>query len=156
MSDVGGDGATDLRAVIDRWAALVKATSDDPPDSILRPPASEAAIAALEARLGTTLPPSYRAFLTISDGAAAFPAWGLVAGAPGSDPSGATGLRDAATVDRPDPDVAVCAAHALISMASPRTPEALDRLSASSDPQARALAEHWEAAWARRAVMPHS
>ena len=71
--------------MIDRWAALVKATSDDPPDSILRPPASEAAIAALEARLGTTLPPSYRAFLAISDGAAAFPGWGLVAADPGSD-----------------------------------------------------------------------
>lgn len=99
MSDVGGDGATDVRAVIDRWAALVKATSDDPPDSILRPPASEAAIAALEARLGTILPPSYRGFLAISDGAAAFPVWGLVAGDADVGPSGATGLRDAATVD---------------------------------------------------------
>jgi HEAT repeat protein len=91
--------ATDLRAVIDRWASLVKATSDDPPDSIVRPPASQAAIAALEARIGTTLPPSYRAFLAISDGAAAFPAWGLVAGDPDSDRPGATGLRDTATVD---------------------------------------------------------
>jgi len=99
MSDVVGDGATDLRAVIDRWAALVKATSDDPPDSILRPPASEAAIAALEARLGATLPPSYRGFLAISDGAAAFPVLGLVAEDPGSVAIGATGLRDAARVD---------------------------------------------------------
>jgi HEAT repeat protein len=99
MSDAGGDGATDLRAVIDRWATLVKATSDDPPDSILRPPASEEAIVALEARLGATLPPSYRAFLAITDGAAAFPAWGNVVADPGSDPSRATGLRDTATVD---------------------------------------------------------
>ena len=98
-SDEGEASATDLRAVIDRWAALVKATSDDPPDSILRPPASEAAIAALEERLGTTLPPSYRAFLAISDGAAAFPAWGVVAADPDADPSLATGLRDTATVD---------------------------------------------------------
>jgi HEAT repeat protein len=99
MTDAGEASATDVRVLIDRWAAMVKATSDDPPDSILRPGASEAAIAALEARLGTSLPPSYRAFLAISDGAAAFPAWGVVAADPGSDPTGATGLHDAATVD---------------------------------------------------------
>ena len=52
MSD-GGDAATDLREVIARWAALVQATSDEPSEPILRPPASEAAIAALEERLGT-------------------------------------------------------------------------------------------------------
>ena len=98
MGDTDGYRATDLRALIDRWAAAVKETSDDPPDTILRPPATDAAIAALEARLGTTLPPSYRAFLAVSDGAAAFPAWGLVAADPGSDPSAATGLHDAATV----------------------------------------------------------
>ncbi len=63
---------------------------------------------------------------------------------------GADGLRDLrdpaatepllAAVDHPDPDVAVCAAHALISMASPRTPEALARLATNPDEQARALA----------------
>ena len=57
---------------------------------------------------------------------------------------GADGLRDLrdpaatepllAAVDHPDPDVAVCAAHALISMASPRTPEALARLCGEPGP----------------------
>ena len=66
---------------------------------------------------------------------------------------GADGLRDLrdpaateqllAAVDHPDPDVAVCATHALISMASPRTPEALGRLAANADPHARALAVRW-------------
>jgi len=98
MSDTGGARATDLRVEIERWAALVKATSDDPPAAILRPPASEAAIAALEARLGTALPPSCRDFLGISDGATAFPGWGVVSGDEAAALPAATGLRDAATV----------------------------------------------------------
>jgi HEAT repeat protein len=86
-----------MRALIDRWDQLVRATSDDPPGSFLKPPATEAEIAALETRLGTPLPPSYRAFLAISDGADAFPIWGAVSqGAVLTTP---TGLRDAATVD---------------------------------------------------------
>ena len=77
---------------------------------------------------------------------------------------GADGLRDLrdpaatepllAAVDHTDPDVAVCATHALISMASPRTPEALARLATNPDPQARALASYWEASWARRPPTP--
>jgi cell wall assembly regulator SMI1 len=68
----------ELGELIERWDGLVKATSDDPPETFLQPPASEAEIAALEARLGTNLPPSYRAFLAISNGADAFPIWGKV------------------------------------------------------------------------------
>jgi HEAT repeat protein len=96
MGDAGA-AANDLAGLIERWAALVKATSDDPPESILQPPATETAIAALEERLGVALPPSYRAFLALSDGAAAFPIWGLV----GQEPAitGPTGLRSTATVD---------------------------------------------------------
>jgi HEAT repeat protein len=70
---------------------------------------------------------------------------------------GADGLRDLrdpaatdallAAVEHPAPDVAVCATHALISMASPRTPEALDRLAANPDPQAHALAVRWQGIW---------
>ena len=106
-----------------------------------------------------------RALARLRDGRALAPLLELLASAdPATAFRGADGLRDLrdaaatepllAAVDHPDPDVAVCATHALISMASPRTPEALSRLSASPDPQARALAAHWEAAWARRAVMP--
>src|SRR4029077_554525 len=72
---------------------------DEPSEPILRPPASDAAIAALEERLGTTLPPSYRAFLAISDGAAAFPGWGPVSGSRDTDTNAASGLRDATHVD---------------------------------------------------------
>lgn len=97
MDDRVSTGASDLSALVERWAVVVKATSDDPPETILRPPASETAIAVLEARLGTTLPPSYRAFLAISDGAEAFPGWGLVRSDWVTD--GPSGLRGAATVD---------------------------------------------------------
>ena len=57
-------------------------------------------------------------------------------------PTGDRALLDA--VDHADPDVAVCATHALISMASPRTPEALERLAANPDQQARRLAAAWQ------------
>jgi HEAT repeat protein len=97
MADRAQAGMTDLRALIERWAAAVKATTDDPPETILRPPATEAAIAALEARLGSVLPPSYRAFLAISDGADAFPGWGAVTTAWVT--SGPSGLRGADDVD---------------------------------------------------------
>ena len=46
--------------------------------SVLREPASEADVVALEERLGQPLPPSYRAFLLLSDGAWAQPGYGLV------------------------------------------------------------------------------
>ncbi len=106
-----------------------------------------------------------RALARLRDGRALAPLLELLASAdPAAAFRGADGLRDLrdaaatepllAAVDHPDPDVAVCATHALISMASPRTPEALARLAANPDAQARALAAHWEAAWARRAVMP--
>jgi HEAT repeat protein len=76
---------------------------------------------------------------------------------------GADGLRDLrdpratdallAAVDHADPDVAACATHALISMASQRTPEALERLAASPDDQARRLATDWQSTWSRRAAL---
>jgi HEAT repeat protein len=97
VSEAARNPATDLRALIDRWDRLVVATSDDPPETFLKPPATQADIAALEARLGTPLPPSYRAFLAISNGADAFPIWGSVNQA--SVLTSPTGLRDAATVD---------------------------------------------------------
>jgi len=97
VSETAGDPATDLRALIERWDRLVKATSDDPPETFLRPPATEAEITALEAKIGTPLPPTYRAFLAISNGADAFPIWGAVSrDAVLTSP---TGLRDAAAVD---------------------------------------------------------
>ena len=81
----------------DRWDQLIRAVSDDPPATYLKPPATEADVAALEARIGATLPPSYRAFLAVTNGADAMPGWGAVAGEP--DSAASTGLRDTAHVD---------------------------------------------------------
>ena len=89
--------AGEFEELIDRWDRLVKATSDDPPETFLKPPATEAEIAALEAKIGTPLPPTYRAFLAISNGADAFPKWGAVSR--DSVLTTPTGLRDVATVD---------------------------------------------------------
>ena len=89
--------AGDFEELIDRWDRLVVATSDDPPKTFLKPPATEAEIGALEAKIGTPLPPTYRAFLAISNGADAFPIWGDVSAQ--SVLARPTGLRDAATVD---------------------------------------------------------
>ena len=85
-----------------------------------------------------------RALARLRDGRALAPLLALLAFRRCRDAfRGADGLRDLrdpaatepllAAVDHPDPDVAVCAAHALISMASPRTPEALARLAANPD-----------------------
>lgn len=59
--------------IIELWDAAVRATR--PGDTVLRPGATVADVEALEARLGTRLPPSYRAFLLHSDGVAAQRAW---------------------------------------------------------------------------------
>lgn len=66
--------------------------------SVLEPPATEAAIAAAERRIGLALPPSYRAFLTRSDGAYAGSA-GLQHRRP-SDPDRPLALLPAAAIDR--------------------------------------------------------
>jgi hypothetical protein len=77
--------------IIERWDAAVRATwPDEAGDTVLRPGAAVADVGALDARLGTRLPPSYRAFLLHSDGAAAQPGIGLT-------PSG-VGLLDCAQV----------------------------------------------------------
>jgi HEAT repeat protein len=65
--------------IIERWdAALCAARPGEAGETVLRPGAAVAEVEALEARLGTRLPPSYRAFLLYSDGAAAQPGWGPV------------------------------------------------------------------------------
>jgi HEAT repeat protein len=79
--------ARDLAAVLSRWDQLQQrqATHDGfalPPPvvesgSALRAGADEEAVTALERRLGVSLPPSYRAFLLLSDGAYAQPGWGF-------------------------------------------------------------------------------
>lgn len=62
--------------------------SDDVPESVLSPGASEDEIADAEARLGVRLPPSYREFLRVTNGARAIVGW------PGLWPAGhATGGR---------------------------------------------------------------
>ena len=66
------------RTTLDEWAAAVIAADEARPPSIFRAPASEEEIEALEERLGTRLPPSYRAFLAHTNGADAFPGWGIV------------------------------------------------------------------------------
>jgi HEAT repeat protein len=82
--------------LFDEWAAAVIAANEEPPPSILRAPASGETIEALEARLGARLPPSYRAFLAHSDGADAFPGWGVVRWGGATEAS--TGLHPAASV----------------------------------------------------------
>jgi hypothetical protein len=64
------------------------------------------------------------------------------------DPTTAHALLRAASHE--DPDVAVTAAHALVSMASPTVPVALDALAGHVDERARALSGRWAAQWARR------
>jgi hypothetical protein len=77
--------------IIERWdAALRAADPDEAGDTVLRRGAAVAEVEALGARLGTRLPPSYRAFLLHSDGAAAQPGWGLT--------KGGLGLLDCAQV----------------------------------------------------------
>ena len=66
------------RTTLDEWAAAVIAADEARPPSIFRAPASEEEIEALEEWLGTRLPPSYRAFLAHTNGAGAFPGWGIV------------------------------------------------------------------------------
>jgi hypothetical protein len=67
-----------MRPVVAEWDAAVRAAvpayarlvpEAEARGSVLRPPATEAEIAAAEARLGVSLPPSYRSFLLISNGA---------------------------------------------------------------------------------------
>jgi hypothetical protein len=74
-----------LDPILARWDAAVRgARSDDLPSliartgTVLRDGAPAEVIDALEARLGTRLPPSYRAFLERSDGAFAQPGWGII------------------------------------------------------------------------------
>jgi HEAT repeat protein len=87
---------TQWSGLIDAWAAAVIAADEEHPPSILHAPASTETIEALEARLGSRLPPSYRAFMAHSDGADAFPGWGVVrwGGATGAS----TGLQPAASI----------------------------------------------------------
>jgi cell wall assembly regulator SMI1 len=66
----------ELEALVRRWDELLVAEKRwgeywpvTETGTVLRAGASEAEIAALEARLGVQLPPSYRAFLAISNGA---------------------------------------------------------------------------------------
>jgi hypothetical protein len=56
-----------LRALLPAYARLVPEA--EARGSVLRPGAAEDEIVAAEARLGVTLPPSYRSFLAVSDGA---------------------------------------------------------------------------------------
>jgi len=56
-----------LREALPRYARLVPEA--EARGSVLRPGATESQIAATEDRLGVALPPSYRAFLAVSDGA---------------------------------------------------------------------------------------
>jgi len=56
-----------LRALLPAYARLVPEA--EARGSVLRPGATEDEIVAAEARLGVTLPPSYRSFLAVSQGA---------------------------------------------------------------------------------------
>ena len=108
----------DLEAAVRRWDTAVcdearrhgrAPRSVERAGSALRVPAGPAQIAALERRLGTALPPSFAAFLHLSDGAYAQPMWGVTDEDPatGTPALGLLGCheirwlrdRDRATVD---------------------------------------------------------
>ena len=90
--DEGPNSATgEWPKLFDEWAAAVLAAAETPPPAIFREAASEEAIGTLEHRLGTRLPTSYRAFLAHTDGADAFPGWGIVRW--GSSTEASTGLH---------------------------------------------------------------
>jgi hypothetical protein len=59
-----------------------------------------------------------------------------------------------AAVGHADPDVAVTAAHALISMGSSHVPDALERLAANPDESAQRLAARWRETWIERSRTP--
>jgi HEAT repeat protein len=96
----------ELEALVHRWNEKLVA-DDDAADrwpvrelgTVLRPGASEEEIAALEERLGVGLPPSYRAFLGISNGAWAQTGWGVAARQERpEDPEQELGFLDASRV----------------------------------------------------------
>jgi len=79
---------TDLDAIVRAWdeAMCAQARLDgrlspelERRGTALREPAPAARIEALEARLGMRLPPSFRSFLALSDGASAQPGFGRLA-----------------------------------------------------------------------------
>lgn len=89
------------------WNDAILARQDDAGrlGSLLRPGAPESELAALEERLGMSLPSSYRAFLAFSDGAWAKPGWSGVLVASEDRPE--AGMLTAAQVGRlidRDPD----------------------------------------------------
>jgi len=95
--DEGPNSATgEWPKLFDEWAAAVLAAAETPPPAIFREAASEEAIGTLEHRLGTRLPTSYRAFLAHTDGADAFPGWGIVRW--GSSTEASTGLHPTTSV----------------------------------------------------------
>lgn len=91
-------GTGNLTELVQRWSDLQVAVARQEGEALpfpvrdtgstLRGPADPAQIAALEERLGVRLPPSYRTFLEITDGAWAQPGWGLAGPAePPTDPT---------------------------------------------------------------------
>jgi hypothetical protein len=64
--------------LFEAWHEAVLGFDETPPATLFRPPADARMIDDLEARLGTRLPPSYRAFLEHTNGAPAMPGWGIV------------------------------------------------------------------------------
>jgi HEAT repeat protein len=70
--------STKWSELFEAWHRALLDADEATPQTLFRAPASQEAIAALEARLEVRLPPSYRAFLEQTDGAFAFPGWGVV------------------------------------------------------------------------------
>jgi hypothetical protein len=71
-------GADDMASLVRRWSELLigdllpserLTAAAEATGSLLRPPATAAEVSAAELRLGTRLPPSYRQFLLVSNGA---------------------------------------------------------------------------------------
>lgn len=94
-----------MEGIVRRWDVALRDGGDRqghlPPavraaGTVLRAPATAAAIEALERRLGAALPPSYRSFLAVTDGCSAKPGWGIVD--PGGTPLDHVGMLPSAAV----------------------------------------------------------
>jgi hypothetical protein len=146
--------STELTDLIRLWDELLVAVCANEHDelpwpvrdtaTVLRNPADGAAIAELEARLGVALPPSYRSFLLLSDGAWAQPGWGLTghrrALDTGVELQGLFGIL----MQNTTPDVLAAATHALITMGAEQAGLAVEVLRASPDEDLRTLSTIWQ------------
>jgi hypothetical protein len=87
---------TDRNITSDAWSVEIRGSG-----SVLRPRCAPEQVEATERRLGVTLPPSYRSFLMVTNGAYAN---SLGANVAGNDPHGYLSIEDADWMPKADPE----------------------------------------------------